>query len=646
MTAAEAYTIIKEALNSSDFPQRYDTTISSWSAGVALLRGKNNWDLILQNVSKNPVLVFRNEGTQNYKALDVLKALYVYYSLSQEGESDFSPKKHWNLRLFRTPVTPFPEPLNDRTEIEEATQSVIIPCAEKLIGDSSPEWRELHKAIDRSETLNRLQDIEDEAIRQKVAHDLVKWYLAHTNGAAITKDTVIDEDTIQSTLEQMMSDKELSAKELHLSYKDDWAKKFKTWLPQHGVTASNSNYCSFLNNLSANNDKGINVFSLRTPEEVEVFRDSLEFDNKYNKWKQENSGLARNCISALNKYAAFLNDTGADSAAPAENEEKAPDIATSDNPLKAPFYPFNTIIFGAPGTGKSFKVDKESRASFPEKNIIRVTFHPEYSYFDFVGSYKPVMESDKIKYRFIPGPFARILRKAQEQPKERFCLIIEEINRARVAAVFGDIFQLLDRNSQGVSDYNIIPSLELAAYLKNLKEITEEAVTPISLPNNLYLWATMNSADQGVYPMDTAFKRRWHFEYLSVQTDAPNEGKQDTWNTVREGINKLLVSLNVNEDKQMGYYFLKKQERNDLEKAMKDKVLMYLFEDAAKALRGKFFKTGDQYKTYSGLCEKLDMNKNDLGIFQQNVIGKKAEQTKDDHEGGDDNKEPDTQETE
>lgn len=644
MTAAEAYTIIKEALNSSDFPQRYDTTISSWSAGVALLRGKNNWDLILQNVSKNPVLVFRNEGTQNYKALDVLKALYVYYSLSQKGESDFSPKKHWNLRLFRTPVTPFPEPLNDRTEIEEATQSVIIPCAEKLIGDSSQKWRELHKAIDRSETLNRLQDIEDEAIRQKVAHDLVKWYLAHTNGAAITKDTVIDEDTIQSTLEQMMSDKELSAKELHLSYKDAWAEKFKTWLPQHGVTASNSNYCSFLNNLSANNDKGINVFSLRTPEEVEVFRDSLEFDNKYNKWKQENSGLARNCISALNKYAAFLNDTGADSAAPAENEEKAPDDATSDKPL--PVYPFNTIIFGAPGTGKSFKVDKESRASFPEKNIIRVTFHPEYSYFDFVGSYKPVMESDKIKYRFIPGPFARILRKAREQPKERFCLIIEEINRARVAAVFGDIFQLLDRNSQGVSDYNIIPSLELAAYLKNLKEITEEAVTPISLPNNLYLWATMNSADQGVYPMDTAFKRRWHFEYLSVQTDAPNEGKQDTWNTVREGINKLLVSLNVNEDKQMGYYFLKKQERNDLEKAMKDKVLMYLFEDAAKALRGKFFKTGDQYKTYSGLCEKLDMNKSDLGIFQQNVIGKKTEQTKDDHEGGDDNKEPDTQETE
>lgn len=646
MTAAEAYTLIKEALNSSDFPQRYNTTISSWSAGVALLRGKNNWDLILQNVSKNPVLVFRNEGTQNYKALDVLKALSVYYSLSQEGESDFSPKKHWNLRLFRTPVTPFPEPLNDRTKIEEATQSVIIPCAEKLIGDSSPEWRELHKAIDRSETLNRLQDIEDEAIRQKVAHDLVKWYLAHTNGAAITKDTVIDEDTIQSTLEQMMSDKELSAKELHLSYKDSWAEKFKTWLPQHGVTASNSNYCSFLKNLSANNDKGINVFSLRTPEEVEVFRVSLEFDNKYNNWEKAHPDQAKNSASALKKYEEFLRDTGADSAAPAENEEKAPDDATSDKSLKDPVYPFNTIIFGAPGTGKSFKVDKESRASFPEKNIIRVTFHPEYSYFDFVGSYKPVMESDKIKYRFIPGPFARILRKAQEQPKERFCLIIEEINRARVAAVFGDIFQLLDRNSQGVSDYNIIPSLELAAYLKNLKEITEEAVTPISLPNNLYLWATMNSADQGVYPMDTAFKRRWHFEYLSVHTDAPNEGKQDTWNTVREGINKLLVSLNVNEDKQMGYYFLKEQERNDLEKAMKDKVLMYLFEDAAKALRGKFFKTGDQYKTYSGLCEKLDMNKSDLGIFQQNVIGKNTEQTKDDHEGGDDNKEPDTQETE
>lgn len=292
---------------------------------------------------------------------------------------------------------------------------------------------------------------------------------------------------------------------------------------------------------------------------------------------------------------------------------------------------FNRILFGAPGTGKSYQLKKDVKASdLPEDQVERVTFHPEYSYFDFVGTYKPKMRDERIVYDFVPGPFTRTLKKALLNKDKAYLLIVEEINRARVAAVFGDMFQLLDRDEMGESEYGINPSEELKDYL--LKEYYEkkrrekenpeadnteekylapEDVEKIRIPRNMYIWATMNSADQGVYPMDTAFKRRWNFEYMGIDKgEGAVKGKcAADWLKLRDHVNALLQKAGINEDKQMGPFFLKGTELEDeesFEKAVKNKVLMYLFEDATKHKRTGIFKGDVKDMRYSAICKKFE----------------------------------------
>ena len=308
------------------------------------------------------------------------------------------------------------------------------------------------------------------------------------------------------------------------------------------------------------------------------------------------------------------------------------------NQIMSKAKPHNRILFGAPGTGKSFKLKQNVEAFYGEDNTLeeacteRVTFHPEYSYFDFVGSYKPVMtvkkdtskqkaesetyevpdkeQQGEIIYDFVPGPFARVLKNALDEKKldknegiKNFVLIIEEINRAKVAAVFGDIFQLLDRNEEGESEYGINPSKEFREFLK-LPEGEK-----LKLPDNMYIWATMNSADQGVYPMDTAFKRRWSFEYTDIDEGASQMQEaphHKDWETMRKHVNELLQKEGINEDKQMGPFFLKKSELQDptsFKNAIQNKVLMYLFEDAAKHKRKNLFKEPDKGMRYSAICK-------------------------------------------
>ena len=291
----------------------------------------------------------------------------------------------------------------------------------------------------------------------------------------------------------------------------------------------------------------------------------------------------------------------------------------------------NLIYFGAPGTGKSYELNKKVN-QFGD-NYERVTFYPTYSYAQFVGTYKPVMKSvsagkEEISYEFVPGPFLRVLVQALKNPETNYCLVIEEINRANAAAVFGDVFQLLDRHTNGVSEYKIATSEDVKKYLfkilgkdsfkllfsKNLEQIkiTQENLETISIslyiPQNMYIWATMNSADQGVFPMDTAFKRRWSFEYIEIDTNEENakqakiEGKNYPWNNVRKLINGLLSELNVNEDKLMGPFFVKAGNDNIIsQKLFESKVLMYLWEDAARMVRKNLFE--DNIKTYSSLIE-------------------------------------------
>lgn len=403
-------------------------------------------------------------------------------------------------------------------------------------------------------------------------------------------------------------------------------------------------------------------------------------------------------------------------------------------------YPHNRIIFGAPGTGKSFRLKKESTENSFFSEITRVTFHPDYSYFQFVGTYKPTMikadnkqedentrqiiqvlqnktsssqekynilydkfkennltllpfllglytddafstrkkngsataddnnaernhgkairsyvnlksenDGEEISYKYIPGPFLRTLVNALKSNRlnetKNYLLIIEEINRTRVSAVFGDMFQLLDRNEYGESEYEIQTSEDMRNFLTEQLGGNKDDYQTIRLPNNFYIWATMNSADQGVFPMDTAFKRRWNFEYIGIDENESgvsayeipisrivNEKKiikKVNWNKLRQAINKKLISLNVNEDKLLGPYFIGEkdlksamQNQEDFINLFKSKVLMYLFEDAAKMKRNFF--NCDKY-IYSEICKEFDKKGIEVFNFSDDEKGELKE---------------------
>ncbi len=292
----------------------------------------------------------------------------------------------------------------------------------------------------------------------------------------------------------------------------------------------------------------------------------------------------------------------------------------------------NLIVYGAPGIGKSYylennknqAVDDETEDKKEKKNITRTIFHPDYTYYDFVGSYKPVplykisplladgtsvnailvtVDGEKydhgepvIDYQFVPGPFTKALIEAFSKPDEMHTLIIEELNRANAPAVFGDIFQLLDRDSHGKSEYTIRPDPELAKYLRR----NNINISGLYIPSNLNIFATMNSADQGVFVMDTAFKRRWNFMYMSAKfndkVDHAAEpvdyaGTRVTWNAFATSINERLGSseCKVNEDKFIGPYFLKEGEPSNRDR-IASKLLIYLWDDVVRFQREKLFK--------------------------------------------------------
>lgn len=306
-------------------------------------------------------------------------------------------------------------------------------------------------------------------------------------------------------------------------------------------------------------------------------------------------------------------------------------------------YQRNRILFGAPGTGKSFTLNKEKEDLLADGGEYeRVTFHPDYSYASFVGTYKPVPckdsdGKDAITYSYVPGPFMRtyvkaLLNSRTDNPKP-YLLIIEEINRANVAAVFGDVFQLLDRGADEVSEYPIQASEDIKKYLADALQCKPEECAELRIPDNMFIWATMNSADQGVFPMDTAFKRRWDFTYLGI--DDSEDGiagktvilgkgeyrRRVEWNELRKAINEELITYRINEDKLMGPYFVSKKHLSENTKidpatfirVFKNKVLMYLFDDAAKQKRHSLF-AGCEEKSknqYSKICKEFELK----GVF-------------------------------
>lgn len=295
----------------------------------------------------------------------------------------------------------------------------------------------------------------------------------------------------------------------------------------------------------------------------------------------------------------------------------------SSNKLSA-LCPLQQIFYGAPGTGKSHGV-KEVTDKVASEFVFRTTFHPDSDYSTFVGAYKPTMKQlpifnqqtgaqigveDKIVYSFVPQAFLKAYVAAWKNPEQPVFLVIEEINRGNCAQIFGDIFQLLDRKD-GVSEYPIKADQDIRDYLA--KEFAgydldanilsgEELV----LPANLHIWATMNTSDQSLFPIDSAFKRRWDWKYMPIHdagenwTIALSDVEYDWWDFV-EKINNVIGNMTSSEDKKLGYFFCKAcNGKIDAEKFV-NKVVFYLWNDVFKdyELSDKAFQDGEGKLTFN-----------------------------------------------
>lgn len=416
---------------------------------------------------------------------------------------------------------------------------------------------------------------------------------------------------------------------LYLEFRDWLATVYKKKDTEEILSKNTqNNYISVLRNevsriLSSKFNKIINIYQIDKKEKIDLFIElfSTEF-------KERDEEMRRALSNALKRYYEFLEYF-------LSNKKGIKNIS------------LQKIVYGAPGTGKSYSLNEEVESTFGA-NKERVTFYDGYTYGQFVGMYKPVtvtkyvsgIKEQNIEYKYIPGPFMKQLVKAYKDSSDKFCLIIEEINRAKADKVFGSIFQLLDRDEEGNSRYPISASEEQIQYLKeeltNEKDILERIEKEgLYLPNNLYIWATMNSADDGVQPLDTAFKRRWKFNYISLNANEGNFGNGETfiigqykdkdilWNEFRTTLNDTLKA-NITEDRLIAPFFISPNDFEEIDTSIKkidknilsEKVLMYIFDDLLRhypKLRKEIFH--NDVKTFSDIHEKVTENENFLELI-------------------------------
>lgn len=328
--------------------------------------------------------------------------------------------------------------------------------------------------------------------------------------------------------------------------------------------------------------------------------------------------------------------------------------------------PLQQIFYGAPGTGKSHKIDGQTN----DDNSIRTTFHPDTDYATFVGAYKPMMEETEVRavpvvlnngasfdqnngtykekrivYKYEPQAFLKAYVEAWKKwlgddEDKKYYLVIEEINRGNCAQIFGDLFQLLDREDDGYSSYAISPESAITKYLAEeaqsadgtkfsdlvfsdvIKKRENDAEKIIAtaddlkagkrlvLPPNLHIWATMNTSDQSLFPIDSAFKRRWDWEYVPIKrADKEPENKWIIkvthggktywcyWWEFLEAINHQIEETTHSEDKQLGYFFAKPKNGEDFisTDTFVNKVIFYLWNDVFKDEDSAVFQY-DNYK--------------------------------------------------
>ena len=390
------------------------------------------------------------------------------------------------------------------------------------------------------------------------------------------------------------------------------------------TTSPNSvnNYSDFKRiNKTVAKIKGVDSFDIYSCVHTKELQDIIDSLNNNEEFKQYEKTGSNQYSNALKTYMRFLYAKEI-----FQNEAKK---------IKAPSnLTLQQIYYGAPGTGKSKAIND---LTFGE-DVIRTTFHPDSDYASFVGTYKPITEEvvlrdcygkkviddetkevvkeERIAYKFIPQAFLEAYVKAWKKlgsGKKQY-LIIEEINRGNCAQIFGDLFQLLDRNEYGFSDYPIIADKDMQKYLEKefegweitnkdkINQLYGEAnmVSLIMrgerlvLPSNLYIWATMNTSDQSLFPIDSAFKRRWDWKYVPIRegrdkaTNAPlnwyiNTGdKQYDWWSFISKVNKLIGSLTNSEDKKLGYFFCKAKNGEIDADLFVSKVIFYLWNDVFK----------------------------------------------------------------
>ena len=367
--------------------------------------------------------------------------------------------------------------------------------------------------------------------------------------------------------------------------------------------------------------KGVDSFDIYSCVHTKELQDIIDSLNNNEEFKQYEKTGSNQYSNALKTYMRFLYAKEI-----FQNEAKK---------IKAPSnLTLQQIYYGAPGTGKS-KAIKD--LTFGE-DVIRTTFHPDSDYASFVGTYKPITEEvvlrdcngkkviddetkevvkeERIAYKFIPQAFLEAYVEAWKKlgsGKKQY-LIIEEINRGNCAQIFGDLFQLLDRNEYGFSDYPIVADKDMQKYLKKefegweitnkdkINQLYGEAnmVSLIMrgerlvLPSNLYIWATMNTSDQSLFPIDSAFKRRWDWKYVPIREGRDKEtnaklnwyintgNKQYDWWSFISKVNKLIGSLTNSEDKKLGYFFCKAKDGEIDADLFVSKVIFYLWNDVFK----------------------------------------------------------------
>ena len=401
---------------------------------------------------------------------------------------------------------------------------------------------------------------------------------------------------------------------------------FVEWLKENGVSGAAKQYENGLRAIEK--EFTVNIDDEYAKNKCVSLLDKLSNNHKVKISKGTLSGNQRNWESYLKKYIEYKNSKSDDEQNNIEEDfaqkvdqinEKISEEVNAKGYLSA-----NTIFYGVPGCGKSHEVNNllhigksfEIDDSLNDKFYKRILFHPEYTYSDFIGQIVPTTKEESISYEFQPGPFVEILRDALQDSENNYFLIIEEINRGNAPAIFGDIFQLLDREEDGCSEYPIY-NKEIVKFLQ--KSIPE--TQKVCIPSNLTIFATMNTSDQNVFTIDTAFKRRWHMTRIPNNFKNPKDpllsnenkiaGKNYSWKEFALALNTDIVA-NCNdgmiaEDKLLGTHFVKQSELKNVN-AFAEKIFMYLWNDVVKYNKELLFRP--ELKTLDKVIEKFIANEN------------------------------------